>query len=199
MSRRSRTVLMVFAGIGVFLFLFGSFEYVSYTQTTASFSGVQFVSVTFKNSTSSSLVSQALNVYNFVVSPSTEHVISLLINTVESVNLNLTLTFDNYGILPVYVLSETHQLFANGNLIGVGSSSGFWVPAGGSVHQSIRENIQTGELESLVRSALYSGGSVKFVLVGSASLSIGSFPFSLQSSANLLNYLAQKLGIPLPA
>lgn len=198
MVNGKKVALLVAASLVVFLFVFGSFEYISYTQTKASFSNVEFTGVTFAKPNATTVIQEAVSLWSTFNSPTAETVAEDVLGVIQSVNFNLTFDFHNSGALPVYVLSETHQLFINGLLTGTGSSSGFWVPAGKSIYVSFSESLNGSDLVSLVRSAILSGGQVKFVVVGTASLGVGTFPFSIKGNADLLAYFAQKMGITLP-
>jgi hypothetical protein len=193
-----RTLLLVTASLLVFMFIFGSFEFVSYTQTSASLTNVRFVGVTLAPLNSATIIRGAISVYSLATSPNAETFAEAVASGIQSVKLNLTFTFLNYGVLPVYVLSETHQVFANGFLAGTGGSSGFWVPAGGTYSMTFSESISTADLVSMLRSAVLSGGQVKFDLVGTANLGVGGYSFSLQSGFDLFSYLSAQTGIAFP-
>jgi hypothetical protein len=186
------------AGVLIVLSLFGSFEYISYSQTTASFAGARFTGVTFVKPNPGTLISDAFKAYSLATSPSAETFAEGVAGVIGEIDLNITFTFHNAGILPVSITGESHQIYLAGALLSVGGSPGFSIPAGGSVSVTFRESIQTTSLVDVVRSAILSGGQVRYAITGSAGLVLGSVPISVEGQVDLFSYLAQQAGITLP-
>ena len=143
-------------------------------------------------------VGDIVHLYSVVSSPSPESVAALIVGIITSIQLNVTLSLYNGGILPVYIPAETNQVFVDGLLIGTSSTGSAWVWPGSSVTVHLAETIPTGQLLPIVSSAIESGGNVEYNIVGSASLAGVSAPFSKSGQLDIGAYLVKQLGIPIP-
>lgn len=189
---------LVAFGIIAFLLVFGSFTAISYSQTTAHFESASLVGLTFAKPSATTAALGSLQTFLTLTSPTFENLAQELVLMVPAVMVQLNFSMSNGGIIPVYIPSETHQLFVNGILVGTGSSPGGWIPAGSTVSFSFLQNVSSGELEAVLRSAFSSGGIAEFTIVGTGQVAFIGIPFTVSGQVNLVAYLSQKLGVSLP-
>ncbi|MDG6971037.1 MAG: hypothetical protein JRN54_08035 [Nitrososphaerota archaeon] len=189
---------VVAGAVLVFLFVVGSFEYLSFTQTSSSYSGVSFDGVTLASPTALNAASEVIHLYAATTSPTPDSVAAAIVGIITSVRVNITLSLYDGGVFPVYIPSETHQVFIDGLLVGTGETRSLWIWPGASATVQIVESISTGELLPIVSAAIASGGKVQYDIVGSASFAGGSAPFTRTGQIDVGAYIASQLHITIP-
>ncbi len=162
-------------------------EVFSYSQTTGRVGDVTFENLVFRTPSAQTILQISAGLV-------TGNYLAFVLSLVQGVHLAISVELTNNGILPIYVPSQSHDVYVNNILVGSGSSSvSALILPSQSYNLTIDETIFTTiDFGQLALSLVQSNGVATVQIIGRSSFLVFQIPFVLSTNVPLTQILLQK-------